>query len=79
MQQIEVKVENDHIARITSAKPLAALSEIIWNAYDADAEEVRVELQEGQLTKLGLIRVVDNGTGIPFDQVETLFQSLGGS
>ncbi|MFN3836263.1 MAG: ATP-binding protein [Brevundimonas sp.] len=79
MQQIEVKVENDHIQRITTAKPLAALSELIWNAYDADADEVRVELEEGQLTKLGIIRVVDNGGGIPADGVETFFQSLGGS
>lgn len=79
MQQIEVKVENDHIQRITTAKPLAAISELIWNAYDADAREVRVELEEGQLTKLGVIRVVDDGVGIPADEVETFFQSLGGS
>lgn len=79
MQQIEVKVENDHIERVTTAKPIAAISELIWNAYDADAREVKVELEEGQLTKLGLIRVVDNGVGIPADKVETFFQSLGGS
>ena len=71
MQQIEVKVENDHIQRITTAKPIAAISELIWNAYDADAREVRVELEEGQLTKLGVIRIVDDGTGIPADEVET--------
>lgn len=79
MQQIEIKVENDHIQRITTAKPLAAISELIWNAYDADAREVKVELEEGQLTKLGVIRVVDDGTGIPADEVEAFFQSLGGS
>ncbi|MCW2309506.1 ATP-binding protein [Rhodobium gokarnense] len=79
VQQIEVKVENDHIQRLTTAKPIAAISELIWNAYDADAQEVRVELEGGQLTKLGLIRIVDNGTGIPSDEVNTLFQSLGGS
>lgn len=79
MQQIEIKVENDHIQRITSAKPLAAISELIWNAYDADAREVKVELEGGQLTKLGLIRIVDDGTGIPADEVETFFRSLGGS
>ena len=79
MHQIEVKVENDHIQRITTAKPLAAISELIWNAYDADAHEVRVDLEEGRLTKLGVIRVIDDGTGIPVDKVETLFKSLGGS
>lgn len=79
MQHIEIKVENDHIQRVTTAKPLAAISELIWNAYDADAREVRVELEEGQLAKLGVIRVVDDGNGIPADRVETFFQSLGGS
>lgn len=58
MQQIEVKVENGHIERIATAKPLAAISELIWNA---DAHEVIIELEEGQLTKLGLVRVIDDG------------------
>ncbi|MEQ1407403.1 ATP-binding protein [Neorhizobium sp. Rsf11] len=79
MQQIEVKVENDHIQRITTAKPISTISELIWNAYDADAREIKVELEEGQLTRLGVIRIVDDGTGIPADEVETCFQSLGGS
>jgi len=79
LQQIEVKVENDHIQRITTARPLAAISELIWNAYDADATEVRVQLEEGQLTRLGTIRVIDNGTGVPLDAVEESFQKLGGS
>lgn len=79
MQQIEIKVENDHIQRVTTAKPLAAISELIWNAYDADAREVKVELEAGQLTKLGVVRVVDDGNGIPADEVGAFFQSLGGS
>ena len=79
MKQIEVKVENDHIQRITTARPLAAISELIWNAYDADATEVRVELKKGQLTELGSILVTDNGTGIPLDTIEDSFQKLGGS
>ena len=79
LQQIEVKVENDHIQRITTARPLLAISELIWNAYDADATEVRVQLEPGPLTKLDIIRVIDNGTGIPRDSLEESFQKLGGS
>src|SRR5882757_2725275 len=79
VQEIEVQVENDHIERLTSAKPIVALSELIWNAYDADASEVRVDFQEGDLTKLALIRVEDNGRGIPYDQANGFFQRLGGS
>jgi hypothetical protein len=79
VQKIEVKVENDHIERLTTAKPILALSELIWNAYDADAPSVRVEFEEGGLTKLALIRIQDNGDGIPFEEAEGLFKSLGGS
>jgi hypothetical protein len=79
VQEIEVKVENDHIERLTTAKPILALSELIWNAYDADAATVRVEFEEGGLTKLALIRVQDDGDGIPYDDAEGYFKSLGGS
>jgi hypothetical protein len=79
LQEIDVKVENDHIERITSAKPLSALSELIWNAYDADALEVRIDFEEGDLTKLGLIRVSDDGVGIAYENADGFFKSLGGS
>lgn len=79
MQEIEVKVENDHIERLTTAKPILALSELIWNAYDADAHVVRVEFEEGSLTKLALIRIQDDGEGIPFEEADGFFKSLGGS
>jgi REP element-mobilizing transposase RayT len=78
-QEIEVKVESDHIERITSARPLSAISELIWNAYDSDAKLVRVSFGEGPLTKLGSISVADDGDGIPFANVEEFFQKLGGS
>ncbi|WIW43872.1 ATP-binding protein [Bradyrhizobium sp. 62B] len=73
MQEIEVKVDNDHIERLTAAKPILALSELIWNAYDADAHVVRVEFEEGDLTKLAVIRVQDDGDGIPFEEAEGFF------
>ncbi|MDX2103129.1 MAG: ATP-binding protein [Alphaproteobacteria bacterium] len=79
MKQIEIRVENDHLQRITAARPLAAICELIWNAYDADAAEIRVVLEPGQITKLGKILVIDNGTGIPINKIEDSFQKLGGS
>ncbi|WP_257099022.1 ATP-binding protein [Pseudovibrio flavus] len=79
MQQLEIRVENDHIQRITTAKPLVAISELIWNAYDADAKEVTVELEAGELTELGLIRISDDGSGISAAQVSAQFEALGGS
>jgi hypothetical protein len=79
VQEIEVKVENDHIERLTTAQPILALSELIWNAYDADARVVRIEFEAGDLTKLALIRIQDDGDGIPFEEADGFFKSLGGS
>lgn len=79
METFEVGVEKDHIELIAKAKPLNAIAELIWNAYDADATEVRVDFEEGDITKLGLIRVTDNGTGIPYDHALEFFKNIGGS
>jgi signal transduction histidine kinase len=73
MQEISVQVENDHIERLTSAKPLIALSELIWNSYDADAREVYVDFEEGSLTKLGIIRIADDGVGVPYEKAPSFF------
>jgi DNA mismatch repair ATPase MutL len=45
MRQINVKVHSDHLERQVSVpKPILAVTELIWNALDADAMNVRVEL-----------------------------------
>jgi hypothetical protein len=79
METFEVGVESDHIERLAKAKPVNALSELIWNSYDADATTVRVDIEEGDVVQLGLIRISDNGNGIPRDQAQEYFESLGGS
>ena len=79
METFEVVVEKDHIENLAKAKPIKAISQLVWNAYDADANEVRIEFEEGALTKLGLIRVIDNGTGIPYEDAARFFKSIGGS
>lgn len=64
MKEIHVQARADHVASLASATPLSALEELIWNALDADAREVRVELVQNPLGGVDAIRVTDDGCGI---------------
>jgi hypothetical protein len=46
-QVIEVQVQGDFIARLTSARPVQALVELVWN--DSDATKVMVDVEQGTL------------------------------
>ena len=51
-------------------RPASVVKELIENAVDAGATEIRVEAREGGKREL---RIQDNGSGIPADEVETAF------
>ncbi len=79
MKQIYVQVQADHIASLAKASPLAALEELIWNALDANARDVRVDLVTNTLGAVEAVRVSDDGTGIDILKADATFGSLGGS
>ena len=78
-QEYSVEVKNDFIERQAKAPPIQALSELIWNALDADATEVNVDLVDDGLGGLSKIHVSDNGLGMPHSEAPDLFRNLGGS
>lgn len=51
-------------------RPSAVVKELVENSIDAGATRIQVEIKDGGIS---YIRVEDNGSGIPFDQVETAF------
>ena len=78
-KDIYVQARADHVASLASASPLAAVEELVWNALDADAREVRVDLVTNALGGIDAIRVTDDGTGIDILRADETFGSLGGS
>ena len=69
MVKIAVAVAEDHLERL-GAKPLAGLLELIWNAFDADATDVSVEVRRNELDGVESVLVRDNGHGMSFDEAK---------
>lgn len=79
MESIYVEVQEEYLKRVTQSTPMKALFELIWNALDADATEVKIEITPGTLTSIEKISISDNGNGISHKNAEKLFGSLGNS
>lgn len=79
MKEIYVRAQADHIASLFKATPTAAIEELVWNALDADAKEVKIDLITNTLGAVDAVRVSDDGTGINVAECDSTFGSLGGS
>lgn len=78
-RDVYVQARADHVASLSRAAPLSAVEELVWNALDADAREVRIDLVQNALGGVDEIRVSDDGSGIDLLRVEDTFGALGGS
>jgi hypothetical protein len=78
-KQIYVQAQSDHIESLFKGSPISAIEELVWNALDADAKEVKVDVITNPLGAVDAIRVADDGTGIDILRADSTFGSLGGS
>ncbi len=79
MKKVQVTAKKDFLESLASARPIAALAELIWNGFDAQSDKVEVFLDLNELNAIDSIRVKDYGYGIDLSQVDSYFGSLGES
>jgi hypothetical protein len=78
-QSVRVEAMPDHLLSLARGNPISSLSELIWNALDADADSVQISVDDNELGTPIEIRVLDNGDGIRIDDAKRAFGNLGGS
>ena len=70
IQLLDQKTIDNIAAGEVIERPASVVKELVENAVDANANAITVEIKDVGMT---LIRVTDNGIGIPKDQVKTAF------
>lgn len=76
--RLQVELDKGFLQRMR-ATPRKAVSELIWNALDADADVVTVVIDRRELDGVGAVRVIDDGHGMTLDDASDAFARLGGS
>ncbi len=75
MAKVEVRAKGIK-NRLKAVKPYKAISEYIWNGFDAGASVIDIRYEVDELGGIKYLSVHDNGLGIPYLQVENKFKPI---
>jgi hypothetical protein len=78
MSRVSVQAGRSLLASLVKT-PHVGLSELIWNAFDADAENVVVMAEQSDLGGWDTLTVTDDGTGMNAISVNASFSRVGDS
>lgn len=80
MTRIQLEAGDDHIQRLAHERdPVRAVIELIWNSLDADANHVTVVLHRNEADGVTGVEIVDNGHGMPPEELLSAFKWVGNS
>src|ERR1700687_2032124 len=80
MTVLTLKAKNDYLQKVAGTRDFVkAIAEFVWNALEAEARDVSVDLVRNALGGLTGIIFRDNGTGITSERAAHDFESLGES
>ncbi len=79
MQRVHIDAKPDHVLRLAKRHdPYGAVAEMIWNALDAEAAQVEVDVQNNDIGGVERVVVRDNGHGMLAASCGSYFGDLGG-
>ncbi|MCW2875930.1 MAG: hypothetical protein JWQ95_30 [Sphaerisporangium sp.] len=80
VRTVHIEAKPDHLLRLARLKdPVGAVAEMIWNALDAEACHITVDLDVNELNGVESVNVTDDGHGMPNASCGGYFGGLGGS
>ncbi|MEU9663596.1 ATP-binding protein [Streptomyces chartreusis] len=77
LTEFELSVGERKILQFKRKPQITAVAELVWNALDANATDVEVELRRSSMTAITDVVVTDNGHGMTPERARNAFQSYG--
>jgi hypothetical protein len=78
--RFHIDAQADYLLRIAHRDdPVRAVVELVWNSLDAEAHEVRIDIEPDGLDGVARVIIADDGHGVPPEEVQNHFGRLGGS